>query len=136
MVGVLIATHLRLGEELLKTAESIKGKLPQADFVSIEQGKSMDEIGKELAAFISKLDSGGGVLILTDIFGGTPSNMSFSFMKERKVEVVTGVNLPMLLKLYDVQSKLELRELACVIKESGKNNIYVAGQFLEKKPCS
>jgi PTS system mannose-specific IIA component len=136
MVGVLVATHLGLGEELLKVAELIKGSLPNAAFVSIEQGKSMDEIGKELAATLKKLDSGAGVLILTDIFGGTPANMSFSFMKERKVEVVTGVNLPMLLRLYDVRTQLELRELACEIKESGKNNIYVAGQFLDKKPCA
>ncbi|MCF8054625.1 MAG: PTS sugar transporter subunit IIA [Deltaproteobacteria bacterium] len=134
MVGILVSTHLRLGEELLKVAVMIKGPLELAGFVSVERDKPVNDIGGELAEAIKKLDHGDGVLILTDIFGGTPANMAFSFMRDRKVEVVTGVNLPMLLALYDARATANLQELACLAQETGKNNIHVAGKFLENNP--
>ena len=101
MIGVLIITHGNLGNELIKASELIKGRLEGVLHVSVDQSKGVEEIKKEISTSIKKLDRGQGVLILTDLFGGTPSNISLSFLKEGKLEVVTGVNLPMLLKLYD-----------------------------------
>ncbi|MEI7590802.1 MAG: PTS sugar transporter subunit IIA [Deltaproteobacteria bacterium] len=132
MIGVLITTHGRLGHELVKVAELIKGQLKAVLLVSIEEDKSMEATTNEMAGTIKKLDDGDGVVVLTDLFGGTPSNIALSFVKKRKMEVVTGVNLPMLLKLYDIREENNLRKLACDLKESGRNNIYVAGEFLEK----
>jgi PTS system mannose-specific IIA component len=133
MIGVLITTHGNLGNELIKAAELIKGPLNDVLHVSIDQTKDIEEIKKEIGSAIKKLDKGDGVLILTDLFGGTPSNISLSFMKEGKVEVLTGVNLPMLLKLSDVKENMSLREFACFIKEYGQKNISLASEILSKK---
>ena len=133
MIGVLITTHGNLGDELIKAAEMIKGNLKGVIHVSVDQTKSIEDIKKEISITIKKLDNGRGVLILTDLFGGTPSNISLSFLKEGKVEVVTGVNLPMLLKLADIKDSMTLREFACFIKDYGKKNISVASEILSKK---
>jgi len=92
-----------------------------------------EDVKKEIGNAIKKLDKGNGVLILTDLFGGTPSNISLSFMKEGKVEVVTGVNLPMMLKLSEAKKEISLNEFACMIKEYGKKNISLASEILSKK---
>jgi len=133
MIGVLITTHGNLGNELIRAAESIKGTLKDVMHVCVEQSKSVEDLKKEIQGAIKKLDKGKGVLILTDLFGGTPSNISLSFMKEGKVEVVTGVNLPMLLKLSDVKEGMTLNEFACFIKDYGKKNISLASEILSKK---
>jgi mannose PTS system EIIA component len=133
MIGVLITTHGELGNELIKAAELIKGEMKGVLHISVDQTKGLEDIRKEIAGAIKKLDQGRGVLILTDLFGGTPSNVSLSFMKEGKVEVVTGVNLPMLLKLSDVRDKLPLNEFALYIRDYGIKNIYVASEILNKK---
>jgi len=133
MIGVLITTHGNLGNEMIKAAELIKGPLPDVLYVCIDQTKCVEEVKKEIGNAIKKLDKGKGVLILTDLFGGTPSNISLSFMKEGKVEVVTGVNLPMLLKLSDVKEEMSLQEYACFIKDYGKKNISLASEILSKK---
>ncbi len=133
MIGVLITTHGNLGNELIVAAESIKGKLDGVMHVCVEQTKGVEDMKKEIQNAIKKLDKGRGVLILTDLFGGTPSNISLSFLKENKVEVVTGVNLPMLLKLSDVKEETTLAEFACFIKEYGKKNISLASEILNKK---
>ncbi len=133
MIGVLITTHGNLGNELIKAAEMIKGPIDGLLHVSIDQAKGVEDLKKEIGSAIKKLDKGRGVLILTDLFGGTPSNISLSFMKEGKVEVVTGVNLPMLLKLSEVKEEMSLKEFACFIKDYGKKNISLASEILEKK---
>ncbi len=133
MIGVLITTHGNLGNELIHAAESIKGKLKGVMHVCVEQTRGVEELKKEISAAIKKLDKGQGVLILTDLFGGTPSNISLSFMKEGKIEVVTGVNLPMLLKVSDVKEGTSLNAFARFIKEYGKNNISLASEILSKK---
>ena len=133
MIGVLITTHGNLGNELIKAAQLIKGPLNDILHVSIDQTKDLEEIKKEIGNAIKKLDKGRGVLILTDLFGGTPSNISLSFMKEGKVEVLTGVNLPMLLKLSELKEEMNLREFACLIKEYGQKNISLASEILSKK---
>jgi PTS system mannose-specific IIA component len=133
MIGVLITTHGNLGNELIKAAELIKGPLNDILHVSVDQTKDVEEINKEISNAIKKLDKGRGVLILTDLFGGTPSNISLSFMKEGKVEVLSGVNLPMLLKLAELKEDMTLREFACFIKEYGQKNISLASEILSKK---
>lgn len=133
MVGVLITTHGNLGKELIKAAELIRGNLKGIVHISVDQIKGVEDLKKEISGAIKKLDQGQGVLILTDLFGGTPSNISLSFMKEGKVEVITGVNLPMLLKLPDIGENISLREFAQQIKEYGIKNISLASEILRKK---
>ncbi|MBU2055348.1 MAG: PTS sugar transporter subunit IIA [Proteobacteria bacterium] len=133
MIGVLITTHGNLGSEMIKAAELIRGSLKGIIHVSIDQTKGVEELQKEISTAIRKLDKGQGVLILTDLFGGTPSNISLSFLKEGKVEVITGVNLPMLLKLPDIREGMSLKEFARYIKDYGIKNISLASEILNKK---
>ena len=133
MIGVLIVTHGNLGAELIKAAELIKGSLEGIVPVSVDQTKGMEEVKKEITSALKKLDKGKGVLVLTDLFGGTPSNISLSFMKPGKVEVLTGVNLPMLLKIEDKRSDMDLNEFSHYIKDYGRKNISLASEILNKK---
>lgn len=133
MIGVLITTHGNLGNELIHAAELIKGPLKDVMHVCVDQNKGVEDAKKEISNAIKKLDKGKGVLILTDLFGGTPSNISLSFMKEGKVEVLTGVNLPMLLKVSDIKAETTLNEFANFIKDYGKKNISLASEILSKK---
>ena len=132
MVGIVIVTHLRLGEELLAVAELIVGKLKQFEAVSIDPSEGVEEIREKISASIRKVDRGKGILILTDMFGGTPSNISLSFLEEWKIEVITGVNLPMLLKLSTYEGEEDLVELAEFIKTYGQKNINLASEILKK----
>ena len=133
MIGVLITTHGNLGSEFLKVAEMIRGPLKDVMHISVDQTKVVEDLKKDINAAIKQLDQWQGVLILTDLFGGTPSNLSLSLLKEGKVEVVTGVNLPMLLKLSDTREKMNLQDFANYIKEYGRKNIYLASEILNKK---
>ncbi|HNS53746.1 MAG TPA: PTS sugar transporter subunit IIA [Syntrophales bacterium] len=134
MIGVLVVTHGNLGNELIKVAELIKGPQQGILSISVDASRGLDDLRKEITASIRKVDSGSGVLVLTDLFGGTPSNVSLAFLKEGKVEVVTGVNLPMLLKVPDVREKEnDLAKFAAEIRDYGKKNIYLASEVLKKK---
>ena len=132
MIGVLIITHGNLGCELIQAAELIKGRMNGVLAISVDPTKGVEELKKEITSSIKKVNKGKGVLILTDLFGGTPSNLSLSFLKEGKLEVVSGVNLPMLLKLPDVREK-DLTEFAYFIKDYGRRNISLASEILNKK---
>jgi PTS system mannose-specific IIA component len=133
MVGVLLVTHPNLGEEFIRSAELICGKLPCLTTVSIDTRKGVEELRKEIAEAVRGVDSGKGVLILTDMFGGTPSNMSLAFLSEGRVEVVTGLNLPMLIKISNCREGRTLNELAKMVKEAGQRNINLASEILQKK---
>ena len=133
MIGVLITTHGNLGSEFIKAVELIRGNLKGVLHLSMDQNKGVEELKKEVATAIKKLDQGQGVLILTDLFGGTPSNISLSFLKPGKVEVVTGVNLPMLLKLSEAREGASLRDFSISIRDYGMKNIYLASEVLNKK---
>lgn len=133
MIGVLITTHGSLGEELIKAAELIKGPLKGIVSVSVDQTKGVEDVKKEISSSLKKLDQGQGVLILTDLFGGTPSNISLSFIKPGRVEVLTGVNLPMLLKIPDKRTEMDLNEFSLYIKDYGRKNISLASEILSKK---
>lgn len=133
MVGVVVMTHGNLGRELIRAAELIKGELKGVIPISVDAAKGVEDLKKEIVSAIKKADTGSGVLILTDLFGGTPSNISLSFLKKNKVEVVTGVNLPMLMKVPDVREDHDLAEFAQFIKEYGEKNIYLASAILNRK---
>ncbi len=133
MIGLLIVTHCDLGRELLKAAEFIVGRIDVVDTISITQSLESDQIRKSIGEKISTLNKGKGVLILTDMFGGTPSNLSLSFLKEEKVEVLTGVNLPMIIAFVQHRSNLNLKELAEKAQKAGKVGISVAGKLLESE---
>jgi PTS system mannose-specific IIA component len=132
MVGIVIITHLKLGEELLAVAELIVGKLKQFQAVSINPTEGVEEIREKISEAIRRVDRGKGILILTDMFGGTPSNISLSFLEEGKIEVITGVNLPMLLKLSTYEEERDLAGLANFIKTYGQKNINLASEILKK----
>jgi PTS system mannose-specific IIA component len=134
MVGVVLVTHPNLGDEFIRSAELICGKLPSLATVSIDTRKGVEELRREIAEAIKNVEGGEGVLILTDMFGGTPSNMSLAFLKEGQVEVLTGLNLPMLIKISNCREGRTLKELAKMVKEAGQRNINLASEILQKKP--
>lgn len=133
MVGVVLVTHPHLGEEFIRSAEMICGKIPRVLTVSIDTRKEVEELRRGIAEAIKKVDEGDGVLILTDMFGGTPSNMSLAFLQENRVEVLTGLNLPMMIKISNCREGRPLKELARMIKEAGQKNINLASEILQKK---
>ncbi len=132
MVGIVLVTHPHLGEEFIRSAELICGKLPRLATVSIDTRKGVEELRQEIAEAIRSVDAGKGVLILTDMFGGTPSNMSLAFLSEGQVEVVTGLNLPMLIKISNCREGMSLPELAKMVKEAGQRNINLASEILKR----
>lgn len=131
MIGVVLCTHRTLAHALIETAEMIVGPFPKIQAVAVNPGDGQDAILELLRAAIDEVDEGDGVLLLVDMFGGTPSNLSLSFLDDR-VEVLTGVNLPMLLKLYTHRSGA-LGDVAAAIRDHGRENILVAGELLRGK---
>ncbi len=130
MVGILIVSHGRLAEALISSVQFLVGNLQKIRGVSVwpkDKGKEVrDRIQKE----IEEVDDGDGVVILTDVLGGTPTNLSLSFLKEEKVEVVTGVNMPMLLTLSSYRKGRSLREIGKLVKKSGRRGIILAKEVL------
>jgi PTS system mannose-specific IIA component len=133
MIGIVIVTHGDLGAELLRTAQEIVGKLPHVESVSIQASEQIEKARKKIEAVLHRVNEGGGVLILTDLFGGTPSNLVLSYLEEGKLEVVTGVNLPMLMKLPALREERNIRALADKLAKYGQRNILVASEFLAKQ---
>ena len=135
-VGVVIVTHYRLGEEFLQVLHLIVPDAPRFLTVSVDPKQTVEELRSEISGCLRQADTGGGVLVLTDMFGGTPSNISLSFHDEHHVEVVTGMNLPMLIKLATLREDKPLEELAAMIREYGRRNISVASELLPQSPAS
>jgi len=133
MVGIIIVTHGDLGTELLRTAQEIVGKLPRVEAVSIHASEQIEKARKKIETVLQRVNDGSGVLILTDLFGGTPSNLVLSYLEAGRLEVVTGVNLPMLMKLPSVREDRDLRALADKLAKYGQRNILVASEFLAKQ---
>lgn len=131
MIGVLIISHCDLGKEFLNAAELILGRLEAVDHVSITQVTESEEILMTISEKIKHLDRGQGVIVLTDMLGGTPSNLSLSFLKEEMVEVLAGVNLPMLIAVAQDRDRLSLGELGEKAQEAGKRSIALAGKMLK-----
>jgi len=134
MVGVIVVTHCRLGEELIAAAQLVVGEeLRQFQSVSIDPKEGSEDIREKIVSAIRKVEGGQGILILTDMYGGTPSNISLSFLEAKKIEVITGVNLPMLLKLATYQDNMDLQSLAAFITDYGQRNINLASEVLKKR---
>ncbi|PWT93898.1 MAG: hypothetical protein C5B54_01085 [Acidobacteria bacterium] len=133
MVGIVIVTHGRLAQELVETTRIIVGKnVDHIVPITVGWNDDMADIQKTISMAINKVDQGDGVLVLTDMFGGTPSNISLSFLSD-KVEIITGVNLPMLIKIVNVGERCNLKELSHLILEQGKKSIYLASEILSVK---
>lgn len=133
MIGILIVAHGKLAQALLETAEMIVGRCENVRTCAFTQGSDVEDLRKMLKVAIREVDEGQGVIILTDMFGGTPSNISLSFLEEGLLEVVTGVNLPMLLTALTKRGSASLKDLAGRLKASGCNNIYIASDVLATK---
>ena len=133
MTGIVVISHGRLATELLRTAEIIVGKVENSVAVDIDPKMGMDEIHKAVEGAIRTVDLGKGVILLIDMFGGTPSNIGLSFLGTHQVEVVTGVNLPMIVKLPMARAAMSLQDLARHLQEYGQRNITIPGDMLKKK---
>ena len=129
-MSVVIVTHYRLGEEFLQALRLIVPDAPDFQAVSIDPKQSVDEMRELIAAALRRADRGEGVLVLTDMFGGTPSNLAISIMDKANVEVIAGVNLPMLIKLISVRGKESLTEAVASAQEAGRKYINVASRLL------
>ncbi|MCP4024456.1 MAG: PTS fructose transporter subunit IIA [Desulfobacteraceae bacterium] len=132
MTGLLLVTHAHLGETLIETVEFILGKRPDnLSSVSIDIKENPDALRKKIKQGITKVKSENGVLILTDMFGGTPSNLSYSFLDEGKVEVISGVNLPIVLKAVNFRKKVDMEKLTASLVDHGKKSITLASGILK-----
>ena len=132
MVGVIIISHCKIAEELLKAAQLILGEIPSCIAIGIAAEEKLEKIAERLEQALAQIDQGDGVVILTDLFGGTPSNVSLSFLQEKKVEVVSGVNLPMVLKIGVGRHKKDLKEVVRTARDAGRKNISVASEIMKK----
>jgi PTS system mannose-specific IIA component len=130
MIGVLVVTHGQLAIELVKAAEMIVGALPRFVAVSIGWHDDVTTARDAIAQAIERVQGAEGVLILTDMFGGTPSNLGLTFLETNRVEIITGVNLPMLIKLAGLQTSSDLLKVAREMCENGRNAIWVASDLL------
>jgi PTS system mannose-specific IIA component len=132
MTGILVVTHANLASTLIETLEFIMGNeqdnlLP----ISIDIKEDPDSLRKKIKQGISKVMTDNGVLIFTDMFGGTPSNLAYSFLEEGKVEVISGVNLPLLLKAVTARKKMDMDTLTTSLVEHGKRSISLASGILK-----
>ncbi|MDR1726851.1 MAG: PTS sugar transporter [Acidobacteriota bacterium] len=131
MIGALVVTHGHLGRELVAAAEMIVGDVPMMiQAVSIGWHDDVNDAQKDIERRIGEVDGGAGILILTDMFGGTPSNIAFSFHDPGRIDVVTGVNLPMIIKIVTQKPGDTLESLARAVRDQGRASIATAGDFL------
>jgi PTS system mannose-specific IIA component len=134
LVGVVVVTHGQLATELVNAAEMIVGELSGFVAVSIGWHDDVETAREAIAAAIARVSRPAGVIVLTDMFGGTPANLGLPFLAEQKVEVITGVNLPMLLKLAGLRQATSLLHAAQQTRESGRNAIWVASDLMRATP--
>ena len=129
MAGVIVS-HGQVANELLSAAETIIGSFKHITAVSIGWGDEVEAAKNEIRRAIERVNEGGGVLMMTDMFGGTPTNIASMFLQQGEVEVVTGVNLPMVIKLAGLQPGVPLEEVARLVRDQGRQGIYLAGELL------
>lgn len=133
MIGIVIVTHGQLGLALADTAQLILGAPPDSVIsVSIDLNEPVEKLNEKIQAAIKSVDSNKGILLLTDMFGGTPSNLSYSFLDEGRIEVISGVNLPVLLKAINIRKKdMDLNQMAKTIENYGKKSVSLASSILK-----
>ena len=133
MVGMLVITHRRLARELIDTAQLIVGEIDNCVGLSLDPELPVDDLRQQITNAMNEVNDGDGVIVLTDMFGGTPSNLSLSFLNHEGIEVVTGVNLPMLLKLAHSREDQKVDELARIVKDYGRHSISLASEILNEE---
>jgi PTS system mannose-specific IIA component len=132
MIGILIVTHPILGEALIDTAEFIFGSRPEAvQALSIDINEDAEDLRRKIKSGLKAVDADHGVLIMTDMFGGTPSNLSYSLLEEGRIEVISGANLPMLIRAVNYREKKPLAELVQDLEVFGKKSISLASGLLK-----
>lgn len=130
MIGLVLVTHGRLAEEFLHALEHIVGRQTGIETISIGPDDRMEDRRADIAAAVARADTGKGVIMLTDMFGGTPSNLAISLLEIGRVEVVAGLNLPMLVKLARVRKDANLEKAASAAQDAGRKYINIASQIL------
>ncbi len=130
MIGLILVTHGNLADEFVNAMEHVVGKQDAVETVCIGPNDDMEVRRDEIAAAIEKVDSGSGVIILTDLFGGTPSNLAISLLETGRVEVIAGVNLPILIRLAGARKKNDVLATAQAARDAGKTYITIASEFL------
>lgn len=133
MIGLVLVTHGRLAEEFVAATEHVVGPQLNTRAISIGPDDDMEQRRKDILEAVDAVDEGNGVILLTDMFGGTPSNLAISIMDKTKVEVIAGMNLPMLIKLASVRAENDLQKAVACAQESGRKYINVASQLLDGK---
>ena len=129
-MGALVVTHGQLGRELVAVAQTIVGEISHVVALSIGWNDDVAESKKRIEEAVQTVNQGKGVILLTDMFGGTPSNLSLSLLKRNELEIITGVNLPMIIKLANQSGKESLSELVIKVKEKGQKQISIASELL------
>jgi len=135
MVGIVLVTHGELAKELIAAVNFVLSSKPSVKIcgVSLDPDREFESFKQDIKNAIKKVKSKDGILLVTDMFGGTPSNISLTFLEENKVEVISGVNLPMLLKLATLSNKVTLDEAVKIAESAGRENIIVASKLLHNK---
>jgi PTS system mannose-specific IIA component len=134
MLGLLVVSHGHLAEQLVDAARTIVGDVDAFEAVSIGWDDKVEKSSKRIEEGIKRVDRGRGVLILTDMFGGTPTNLALTLHEQDSIEIVTGVNLPMLIKFTSLRETLKLHDAAAQVAERGREAIQVASQLLQAQP--
>ena len=130
MIGLILVTHGKLAEEFVHAMEHVVGRQEQVATICIGPNDDMERRRKDIAEAVKAVDSGKGVIVLTDLFGGTPSNLSISLMESGRIEVIAGINLPMLIRLAGVRKCTELGAAAAAARDAGRAYITIASEFL------
>jgi PTS system mannose-specific IIA component len=130
MIGLILVTHGRLADEMVNAMQHVVGRQEAVETVCIEPDDDMEQRRQEIAAAIARVDTGEGTIILTDLFGGTPSNLAISLMNAGTVEVIAGINLPMLVRLAKARTCMTVREAVAAARDAGRNYITVASEYL------
>ena len=133
MVGLLLVSHGRIAESFLEVSEEIVGPVKGVQVVSLAEPIDEEKVMKDIQKARKEIDRGMGILILTDMFGGTPANLCFSLLEDPMVEVLTGMNLPMILQILSSRKDASLAELAGIAMRCGRENIYLAREILEQR---
>ena len=130
MIGLVLVTHGRLAAEFVVAMEHVVGRQEQIEAICIGPEDDMESRRNDIAEAIGRVDQGKGVIILTDLFGGTPSNLAISLMKTENIEVIAGVNLPMLIRLDGARKKMDVKSAVAAAREAGRKYISVASEIL------
>jgi len=130
MIGLILVTHGRLAEEFVNAMEHVVGAQEDIATVCIGPQDDMEARRAEIAAAIARVDTGSGAILLTDLFGGTPSNLAISLLEKGRTEVIAGINLPMLIRLAGARKELDLSEAASAARDAGRTYITMASEFL------